>query len=281
MPLGTLLKSSVLDPATILQGGVGADSRLVLIEKRALSGYTANGVDVITALALLSGETAYSIEGIRQSLKPKYERVAAPSGQSVYKHTAEFFYFEYDQLSKNNLQRLAQGRYVAIFENAKQDANTFEVCGLNVGMECTEMIRAVQENGGAVKVTLASPENEFEAKLPQTFFMTDYSATRALIDGYLSLPTITTIAPLAAAAAGGTALTITGTGYFGGGTNNGVLKLEWINNSTGAVVTQTTYTVASNTSITFNTVAMAAGSYKLKITTIKGAITSVSNLIVT
>lgn len=282
MACGDLLGSFVYNCDEPLQGGVGGDSRLVMILKKDIDAYVKNGVDIITAITLASGKSAFSFDGIQQSLKPRFERVKNANGEGNYKHTIEFNYFGYSQWDKNNIARMSKGRYVCIHENAKQDANAFELLGRDVGLEMMECVRAPQENGGAVRIVMSSPENELESKPPTTFYDgTSYATTKAIIDGYLYLPTLTTIAPLAAAAAGGTALTLTGTNFYGGGPNNAVLKVEYVNNSTGAVVTQTTYTVASTTSITLNTVAMAAGSYKIRITTLKGVCTGAQNLIVT
>jgi hypothetical protein len=229
---------------------------------------------------LASGTTAYSFDGIKQSLKPRYEMVASPSGQSVYRHQADFFYFDYSQTHKNNIQRMGAGRYVALFQNAKDDTNAFEVLGLDVGLEMTAALRAPQENGGAFSITLASPENEFETKLPATFLSTDFAGSLTAIDTLLALPTITTFSPAAASAAGGTAITITGTNFYGGGVNSAVTAVDYVNNSTGAVVSQAAFTVASTTSITLTSVAMTAGNYKVRVTTTKGVATSNLNLIV-
>jgi hypothetical protein len=280
MACGDLIKSLVLDCENIMQPGVGGSSRVILIQKSDLSAYTVDGEGKVTALTLVSNKAAYSIDGVRQSAKPKFERVASPAGASLYKHQVELFYFGYSQVDKNNVTRLANGRYIVIYENAKQDANAWEILGLDAGLEVTEMMRAPQENGAAIRIVLASAENEFEAKPPRTFLSTDYAASKTALEALLYLPTITTFSPTAAAAAGGTAITITGTNYFGGGPNNAVTKVEWVNRVTGAVVNQSTFTVASNTSITLSTVAMAAGTYGCRVTTTKGVVTSDLNLIV-
>jgi hypothetical protein len=280
MACGDLILSSVLDCANPLQGGVGGNSRAVLIQKSDIDSVTYSNDGGIASITLKAGKSAYSIDGIKQSLKPKYEKTNTDAGQTVYIHTADFFYFEYTQSAKNNIQRMGNGRYVCIFQNAKQDESAFEVLGLDVGLEVTEMMRAPQENGGAVKIILASPEGEFESKLPPTFYATSFSTTLGLIDGLLYLPTITSFTPTAATAAGGTAITVTGTNFYGNGVGSAVTKVQWVNTVTGALVNQT-FTVASNTSISMSTVAMAAGAYKLRVTSTKGVAESTTILIVT
>lgn len=240
---------------------------------------------MVSAITLLANKSAFPFDGIKQSLKPKFERVASPSGQTLYKHTVEFFYFEYSQAAKNNLARMGNGRYLAIYENAKQDANTFEILGLDVGVEMIEMLRAPQENGGAMKITLASPENEYETKPPATFYDgTSYLSTRTLLNGYAYLPTIgaTGLSATTGAAAGGTALTVTGTNFFGGGSNSAVTSVDMVNQSNGTVVNKSAFTVTSTTVVlTGGTPAAAAGVYKVRITTTKGVVLSEQNFIYT
>jgi len=293
MGAGDLIQSQQIDSANIVQGGVGSDSRLVLILKSDLAAYTVSGIDAITALTLAANKSAFIFEGVRQSLKPKFERVASDAGTSQFKHTTDFYIFAYDQVSKNNAARIAQGRYVAIYENAKLDGNTIEVCGVEVGLECTAMTRAPQEMGGGIHITLSSPDKEFENKPPRTFDAGTgvYATNRTAIDALSFLPTIgvgglsvTTYATITP-----TLLTITGTNFFGAGVNNAVLKMEWINNLTGASTVIPfgavggTYAVPSATSITFTNTAsqVPVGSYKIKITTTKGAVFSAQNIILT
>jgi hypothetical protein len=286
MACGDLIRSSVLDCTNILQGGVGGDSRLVLILKKDIDAYTADGNDIVTAITLAAGKSGYSFDGIRQSLKPKFEIAKNENGQTVYKHVAEFFYFEYNQIAKNNLRQMGNGRYVAIYENSKQDIDAFEILGLDVGLEVTEGGRAPQENGGAMRIMLSSPEKEFEVKPPRTLAGATYVATKALVDGYLFLPTI---------GAGGlsittypaitpTAITITGTNFFGGGVNNGVLKVQIVNNDTGSVINVLTALTVTATTIACSLPATGEGagkSYKVRVTTIKGVVLSSQNVITT
>lgn len=287
MSAGDLIQSLVLDPRKVMQGGVGAESRVVMILKSDLASYTENGIDELTALTLAANKSAFSIDGIRQSLKPKYKRVPAGSGQSVFEHIFEFFYYGYDQISKNNTARSTQGRYVMIAENAKQDLNAIEVYGLEVGMECIDLERAPQENGGAIKLTFSTPTdtNEKEAKPPRTFNLgVSYAANRTAIDALLFLPTITVggLSIVTYVAATPTSLVITGTNFFGGGPNNGVLKIELIDNLNGNVIPFTANPTVTNTTITVNTpVAVAGRNYKVQVTTIKGSYLSPQNIVTT
>jgi len=265
-------------------GGVGNDSRLTLIQRPDILSYTSTSLDVISAITLVTGKSGYGYGGFKQSLKPNYKRVPAPSGQSMYQHKAEYFVYDYAQTMKNNLQRKANGRYVAIFENSLQNANTFEVMGLGVGLELLELERMPQENGGAFKIILQTPENEFEGKLPQTLFSVDYTTTLGLVNALLFIPTITAsgLSIVTYVAATPTAIVITGTNFFGGGTNNAVTRIELVNQANGAIVPFIAANTVTNTTITTTTPATVVGVYKVRVYTTKGATDlSLQNIITT
>lgn len=286
---GDLLQSFVIDPANTIQGGVGGDSRLVLVLKGDLASYAQVGINPVTALTLAANKSAFSFDGIKQSLKPKWEKIEAESGQSVFKHTIEFLYFDYSQTGKENQKRIANGRYVAITENAKQDANTLEISGLDVGLQCAEMVRAPQEMGGATRIVLASPDKEYEAKPPQTLDGGTgvYATNRALVDALLFLPTIgaSGLSITTYAAVTPTAITITGTNFWAGGSNNAVTRVDLINQSTGTVIPFTA-SVSASSATNISTTAPATGEgagkvYKVRVTTTKGSVLSAQNITTT
>lgn len=290
MGIGQLVRSFVIDPQAqnILQAGVGADSRMVIMERSSIASYTLNALGEVTAITFNTGFSAWSIDGIRQSLKPKFERVQAPSGQSVFRHSVSGSYFDYSSIAKNNSLRMSNSRYVVIYENSKLDGNAIEVMGLDVGLEITELTRAPQENGGAIMFTLSSPENEFEARPPATWNSGAgvYATNRTAVDALLFLPTIGAggLSILSYPAATPTAIVITGTNFFGGGVNNGVLKVELVNNDTGSIIPFTATLTVTSTTISVNTPATGEGagkSYKVKVTTIKGIVYSQQNIVTT
>lgn len=257
------------------QGGIGGDSRLILINKGDLASYTESGSTdgLITALTLKSNKSAYAFEGIRDSLKPSHDMVESASKQPMYKHRAQWFLFAYSQTQKNNIEKMMRGRFIAIYQNAKQDANAFEILGLNVGLQATpQKIRDLAENGGAYNLLLESPEAEPETKLPQTFFDTDFATSLAAINALLDLPSINNVSPVGASTSGSTAMTIQGANFFGG-TGAADATVKWVKVSDSSETSQGSLTV-SDTQITFSSVALSAADYKLKVTTSKGSVVS-------
>lgn len=231
--------------------------------------------NLLTAITFSSNAVSFLFEGFKQDMKPTQEIIAPGNGQNQFKHSLGFIVYDITQTQKNNLQRLTRGRFVAIVENKGKDENSFEIYGLGSGLEIVPGVaRDTYANGGGYIIQLATPDGEFEPLLPQTLFSTDYATTLALVNEYAGLPTITNISDLALQVAGGDSETITGTNFYGNGSSSVVLSVKWVNTSTLAETTQTGVTVSSDTSLGFTSVALTAGSYRLKVTTTRGVVES-------
>lgn len=277
MGCGSIARSEVLNCAAPLVGGIatgtGNQNRLVLYNWDEVSfTESASTPNLITAITLAAGASGYQFQGYKISLRPSLDVVSGTNGQTLVKDRVAFVVFSNTQLTKNTIQNLMAGRYVALYENNGKNSESYELMGVGVGLEIKpQKIRDLQENGAAYMLLLETPENELEVKLPQTFFSTSYAVTTTAVNTTLFLPTVTNISDLALQVAGGDAETITGTNFFGSiGLASEVSSVQWVNQTTGALTTQTSVTVGSNTSMTFTSVALAAGTYKLRVTTTKG-----------
>ncbi len=283
MGCGSIDRGSVLSCKTPLVGGIGGDSRLVLYNFSEVSFTESSSTpNLYTAITLASGASGYQFQGYKLSLKPSVDIVLGANGQNLFKHRTAFVIFENTQLQKNNIQTLKDGRYVALYENNGKNTESFELMGVNVGLEVKpQKIRDLQADGAAYMILLETPDTELETKLPQTFLSTNYATTLTAVNTTLYLPTITTISDLTIDVAGGNAETITGTNFYGSlAASSEVSSVDWVNTGTLALTNQTGVTVASATSITFSSVALVAGTYKLRITTRKGYVDSNSIVVV-
>lgn len=277
MGCGDLRRGSAYDCNTPLVGGTRPI--LYVINKDDITGYTESTTtpNLVTAFTFKTGKVANAFEGFRNSVIPSLEAVEAPSGQTVWKHIVNFFVYENTQLWKNELAKLGNGSYITVFQNSAMNSESFEIQGIDVGLTLPPgVVNSKAENGSAYNLILNSRATQEEPKPPRTLFVTDFATTLALIQGYAAIPTITTISDLALQVAGGDAETITGTGFYGGGSASDVISVKWVNQLTQAKTTQTGVTVASNTSITFTSVALVAGTYKLEIVTSRGTALSTS-----
>ena len=175
----------------------GVNQRLLLINLDDIDAvtYDVTLTTLISDITLGAGrKAAFAFEGVRQSLNPQTAFV--PQNVSVgYDHQIDFLVFDITQEQKDNLEKMALGKLVAIVENKNAVGNgnsVFEVFGLNVGLEVQSNVRinADLESAGAFQVSLKTSDNEGkEPKLPQSWFDTDYDTTKAKVDALLT-PTV-------------------------------------------------------------------------------------------
>jgi hypothetical protein len=271
MSCGTITIGSIPDCDNPLKSGT--QPRLFLINYDDLVSTTASTTtpNLLTAMTFASNTVAHVFEGYKQDVKPIQESIAPGNGSNQWKHSLGFLIYEIDQIQKNNIQRLAKGRFIAIVENKGKNDDSFEVYGLGSGMEFVAGVaRDSYANGGGYLIQLATPDEEFEPLLPKTIFTTDYATTKALVEEYAAIPTVTVISDLTLQVAGGDTETITGTNFYGNGASSVVTSVKWVNQATNAKTTQTAVTVVSDTSITFTSVALVAGAYRLEVNTSRG-----------
>lgn len=260
----------------------GTEPRLYLFNyDEVLSGTAGSTPNLLTALVLQSNTVGFVFEGFKQDVKPTQEVIAPGNGANQLKHNLGFVVYDITQVQKNNLQKVVKGRFVAIVENKGKGADAFEVYGMASGLEIVPGVaRDSYANGGGYIIQLATPENEFEPLLPQTIYDTDYATTKAKLDDYAGLPTVTVVSDLAISTSGSDAETITGTNFYGGLGSSAVTLVQWENQATKALTTQTAVTTASDTSLTFSSVALTAGTYRLKVTTLRGVALSSEYVVV-
>jgi hypothetical protein len=253
----------------------GNSPYLVLVNKDDLNAgsitYNAAGT-LITNVTLATNKPAYLFEGFKDSVKCKFDLVQTDTGP-MYKHMVDLVIYDVSPVQRQNLERMCRGSLAAFVERRKKDSNSFELWGADAGMSVVPgTLYSSNENGGVFKISLASLDGQEETKTQQTVLSTDYSTTRALIHGLAFGPTITSLNVTAIASAGGTAVTVTGTNFFGGAGVNQIISVVWVNQNSGARVTQTGLSGITNTNITIaSSVAVTAGnSHKLEVTTTKG-----------
>ncbi len=167
----------------------GTRARLILINYRDVESIEEDENGIITAINLIDGTFGYEFLGFRSDVQ-KIDGVVRTKKKNRFSHEVSFIVYELDQLQKNNIQRMARGRFLAIAENRGQDENSIEVLGKNVGMQLVGgVIRDAHENGGLFTLQLSSPQNgiEFETKLPQTLGYS-YDEALIIIDNLLMQP---------------------------------------------------------------------------------------------
>lgn len=229
----------------------------------------------ISDIILKPGKKGFVFQGTRNSVVPEMtNKVSGFSNR--YSHKVQYQVFDVSQLQKNNLNGLANKAHVIIVYNRSrtEEQAAFEVYGEGVGLELPDggLIRLPgdQATGGSFTViSQTADDGAQEEALPRTFWDTDYATTLAKIQDLSNLPSISNVTPIAVATAGGTAVVITGNNFFLNATDD-VQQVDWVD-TLDAVTNEPGFVTDSNTQITIaSSVALIAGTYKLRVTTTSG-----------
>lgn len=171
---------SQIDCDNIPKGGTRA--RVGVINYDDIDSITADSDGRITAITLAGGATGYAFTGFRNDVKKSEEVINPGVGINQFRHSVSWVIYERTQEQKNNIERLSKGRFVVVAENRGKDDDAFEVIGVGVGVEIVPgAVRNAYENGGFFVLNFATPEGEYEPKLPQTLG-TSYSNGSTLFD---------------------------------------------------------------------------------------------------
>jgi len=174
---------SAADCANLPAGGTRA--RVIAVNFEDITDWDETG-GKITQVTMRTGTKGYEFTGFRNDVKKSEEVINPGIGINQFKHNVGWVIYERTQAQKNNIERLARGRFVLFVENKGKDSDSYEVVGKDVGVEIVPgPVRNAHENGGFFMVNFSTPEGEFEGKLPQTLGTT-YAAGTALIADILS-----------------------------------------------------------------------------------------------
>lgn len=166
----------------------GMNSRIWLANRNDIDSVTyGTNNSVITAITMKAGGKAfYVFDGFRQSANAQTELVQQTVATG-YNHMLTFSVFDISSLQKLNLEKMMLGKMVGIVENVNAAGNSdsvFELFGYGVGMEGQTLTRINRdtESGGSFQIELMTSDNEGkEAKLPLSFWDTDYPTTLAKV----------------------------------------------------------------------------------------------------
>lgn len=191
---GGIDSGSTYDCATPIVGG--NSQNLILIDKeifdRATIVYDGTTDNLITDITLTTiGDVGYKFEGIRKSLNPQSAFVPSDVSNG-YDHQVDFLIFDVSQLQKNNIEKMAFGKQVAIIENTNAAGNgdsVFEVFGTGLGLEVQAgpmRITGDTDTNGAYTIALKTSDlGGKEQHLPNSFWDTDFATTKVKVDALL------------------------------------------------------------------------------------------------
>ncbi len=170
MACDTITIGSEADCSALPSGGTRARAIVINLDDFDEDApFTENADGKITAINLKPGKSGHLFTGFRNDVKKTDEVINPGVGLNQFKHGAGWVIYERTQEQKNNIEKLARGKFAVILENKGKDADALEIIGLRVGVEIVPgKIRDAHENGGFFIVNFATIDGEFEPKLPQT-----------------------------------------------------------------------------------------------------------------
>lgn len=167
----------------------GIEPEIILINKADIASVeVADGV--VSEITLNSGLYASKY----QSAKNAFEAtVALNKGtyMNSFNHGVVCRVFSREQDTKNELNKLANAKVVAIVKNldANNDETKYEVYGLESGLVMTDLQFASTDGDGIVYTfNLGSDDNARESELPASFFDTSLAATETALAALLPTP---------------------------------------------------------------------------------------------
>lgn len=184
MGCGNITIGSAADCENIPAGGMVA--KIYAFNYDEVESFTESGDGTVTDLTLSVGADGYLFEGFRNDIKKSVEIVTPEAGLNQFKHGSGFVIYSRTQAQKNNIKKLARGRFIFVAENRGKDADAFEVLGKGVGLEIVaESIQNAYENAGLYVLNFMTPDDEFEPSLPNVFWDTSRAATIAKLESFL------------------------------------------------------------------------------------------------
>jgi hypothetical protein len=171
-----------------LQGGTRDRAVIINFDDIASIAYNATNTEIVEDIVLVSGASAYQIDGKNNSIAPKASMVKVGFNK-MFDQTVQMKGFDISPATKSQLNAMKDGKFVIITENYFRGTagdSAFEVYGLTTGLEMT-MIERDPNNAdtqGAFDFTFFTDVNK-EPRLPSSLFVTSYALSKAVVDGLL------------------------------------------------------------------------------------------------
>ncbi len=168
----------------------GVNDRLWIINKQDIISLTYGATkETIAGIVLASSKVAFTIQGQNDSVDPKTE-LAKARFSTNQNHEVLFRIFDNSVAVKTQVNKMQNGKYIVIVENNHVNAagdSAFEVYGEIAGLELAEGTRMPTdvESEASWVMTLRSPERSKEPRVPASFFITDYAASKAALNALL------------------------------------------------------------------------------------------------
>lgn len=159
---------------------VDCDAGATGIEELLLINYSEIGAKSITAgqatISLATGGAAILVESNKKGVNASSEARINDNAPAALADSATFTIYGKDQNSADIVNRILNGRFVAVAK--MKEKNIYRVYGLVYGLNMSAYTEEANANGGFTTITLTTPENVIGEQRAH-FDPTTYAALRA------------------------------------------------------------------------------------------------------
>ena len=168
----------------------GLETNVLLINRKQIDysavTFDATVTSLMTNFQLLSGNTGYLLQGVKQNQSGASEIVQKEFSSNKVKHTFSGVVLNptAENIEQLNLMNDG-GEFVAIVERkfkGEDNDDAFLVFGFHLGLYLTTMTYNTNENDGVIQFTLESADGSEEPRLPYVLLETDYATTKTAFD---------------------------------------------------------------------------------------------------
>lgn len=170
-----------------IQGGV--DDKLYLINKSDIASVTRNVTNpqIIEDIILISGATAFEIQGQNNSNNTRFEMVKQRFTR-MWNHFVDFVGFDLSPTGFERYEELSNALVVAVVVNNYRGTSgnaAIKIYGLDAGLRAASIAQdmASADTQGAVQIALSTDDINKEPHTPATLFDTDFATSLAIIEG--------------------------------------------------------------------------------------------------
>ena len=169
------------------EGGVaGLETSIIIINRDDINvasiTYNPNNKMIMTGFQLNSGKTGFLLQGVKQVNSTAFELVKKETSADKKKHTFNGVILSLSAENKLRLEKMSEGgNYVVVVEKkwkGANDADAFDVLGIDVGLELNVATFNSNEADGNAIFELSSVDGFEEPKFPVNMLLTDYTTTK-------------------------------------------------------------------------------------------------------
>jgi hypothetical protein len=166
----------------------GVKDKLVLVNLEDIEALTRNedNPQIIEGVTLVEALIGFLLEGINNSIDAKTALVKKKYSNG-WDHDIVFRIIDNSPEIKEQVEKLVGGRVVAFLENnfkGTDDKAAFEVYGSELGLivKSVEADKSNADTQGGLVITLGCADEYKEPHMPASFFITDYTTTKAAFE---------------------------------------------------------------------------------------------------